>query len=204
MDTPRPRLGILEFAESVLGIRPYQWQRKTLCHIEAGHPTALTACNGAGKTSTVLVAAALWCLFNWPRGRVIVTSASWSQLKKQFFDTIRLQARHPLFRSHTFNEAEVRTREGGFVIGLSVDEAGKAEGYHERPDSPVMILADEAKSIADDVFTSRARCTARVRFQRRARLRRVLLVPDHIPELLGMRPSEELGVSAHQPRVNRA
>ena len=93
-------------------------------------------------------------------GRVIVTSASWSQLKKQFFDTIRLQARHPLFRSHVFNEAEVRTPEGGFVIGLSVDEAGKAEGYHERPGSPVMILADEAKSIHDDVFTSLARCTA--------------------------------------------
>src|SRR6516165_2873388 len=160
MDTPKPRLGILEFTESVLGIRPYQWQRESLCHIEAGHPTALTACNGAGKTSNVLVAAALWCLFNWPRGRVIVTSASWSQLKKQFFDTIRLQARHPLFRSHTFNEAEVRTPEGGFVIGLSVDEAGKAEGYHERPASPVMILADEAKSIHDDVFTSLARCTA--------------------------------------------
>jgi hypothetical protein len=120
----------------------------------------LTACNGAGKTSTVLVAAALWCLFNWPLARVVVTSASWSQLKKQFFDTIRLQARHPLFRSHIFNEAEVRTPEGGFVIGLSVDEAGKAEGYHERPASPVMILADEAKSIHDDVFTSLARCTA--------------------------------------------
>jgi hypothetical protein len=46
------------------------------------------------------------------------------------------------------------------VSGLSIDEAGKAEGYHERPASPVMILADEAKSIADDVFTSFARCTA--------------------------------------------
>ena len=78
-----------------------------LAHIEAGHPTALTACNGAGKTSTVLVAAALWCLFNWPLARIIVTSASWSQLKKQFFDTIRTSQRHPLFRSHIFNEAEV-------------------------------------------------------------------------------------------------
>jgi hypothetical protein len=100
MDSPKARLGILEFTESVLGIRPYPWQRTTLCHIEAGHPTALTACNGAGKTSTVLVAAALWCLFNWPLARVIVTSASWSQLKKQFFDTIRTWQRHPLFRFH--------------------------------------------------------------------------------------------------------
>jgi hypothetical protein len=161
MDIPKARLGILEFTESVLGIKAYLWQRKTLVHIEAGHPTALTACNGAGKTSTVFVAAALWCLFNWPRSRVVVTSASWSQLKKQFFDVIRERRSNPLFRSHVFNEAEVKSPEGGFVIGLSVDEAGKAEGYHERlPDSPVMILADEAKSIQDPVFTSLARCTA--------------------------------------------
>src|SRR6516162_1130995 len=151
MDTPRPRLGILEFTESVLGIRPYQWQRVTLAHIEAGHPTALTACNGAGKTSTVLVAAALWCLFNWPLARIVVTSASWSQLRKQFFDTIRLQNRHSLFRGYTFNESEIRTPQGGFPIGLSVDEAGKAEGYHERlPESPVMILADDPLLFRDN------------------------------------------------------
>jgi hypothetical protein len=161
MDVPKARLGILEFTQSVLGIDAYDWQRKTLAHIEAGHPTALTACNGAGKTSMVFVASALWCLFNWPRARIVVTSASWSQLKKQFFDVIRERRTSPLFRTHVFNEAEVRSPEGGFVIGLSVDEAGKAEGYHERlPDSPVMILADEAKSIADPVFTSLARCTA--------------------------------------------
>jgi hypothetical protein len=160
MTIPKARLGILEFTQSVLGISAYDWQRKTLAHIEAGHPTALTACNGAGKTSTVFVAAALWCLFNWPRARIVVTSASWSQLRKQFFDVIRERRSHPLFRNHIFNEAEVRSPEGGFVIGISVDEAGKAEGYHERPESPVMILADEAKSIADSVFSSLARCTA--------------------------------------------
>jgi phage terminase large subunit len=163
MDTPRPRLGILEFAQSVLGIHPYPWQRRTLAHIEAGHPTALTACNGAGKTSTILVPAALWALFNWPLVRVIVTSASWSQLKKQFFDTIRQARFHPYFRRWTFNEAEIRSEQGGFIVGVSVDDAGRAEGYHDRPDSPVMILADEAKSIGTEVFESLARCTATFR-----------------------------------------
>jgi hypothetical protein len=163
MDKPRARYGILEFTEGVLSICPYQWQRETLCHIEAGHPTALVAANGSGKTSTILVPAALWALFNWPLARVIVTSASWSQLKKQFFDTIRLFRFHPYFRRWTFNEAEIRTPEGGFIIGVSVDETGRAEGYHERPDSPVMILADEAKSIANGVFESLARCTATFR-----------------------------------------
>jgi|SRR5580700_6407271 hypothetical protein len=92
MGNPRPRLGILELTQSVLGILPYPWQRSTLAHTESGHATALTAGNGAGKTSKVLVAAALWCLLNWPLARIVVTSASWSQLKKQFFDTIRTLA----------------------------------------------------------------------------------------------------------------
>jgi hypothetical protein len=42
---------------------------------------------------------------------------------------------HPLMRAHTFNEAEIRTPEGGFVVGLSVDESDRAEGYDERPES---------------------------------------------------------------------
>src|SRR6516164_6854345 len=163
MDKPCARYGILEFTQSVLRISPYQWQRKTLCNIAAGYPTALVAANGSGKTSTILAPAGLWALFNWPLARVIVTSASWSQLKKQFFDTIRLFRFHPYFRRWTFNEAEIRTPEGGFIIGVSVDETGRAEGYHERPDSPVMILADEAKSIANGVFESLARCTATFR-----------------------------------------
>jgi hypothetical protein len=103
---------------------------------------------------------ALWCLFNWPLARIVVTSASWSQLRKQFFDNIRLFRFHPFFRKWTFNEAEIRSEAGGFIIGISVDEAGRAEGYHSRSDSPVMILADEAKSIDNGVFESLARCSA--------------------------------------------
>jgi hypothetical protein len=160
MDIPKPQLGILEFIQSVLGIVPYPWQKKTLLSIQCGYPTALTACNGAGKTSTVFAPSALWCLQNWPRGRVIVTSASWSQLRKQFFEVIANWRFHPLFRTWTFNETEIRSPAGGFIVGVSTDEAGRVEGYHSRPDSPVMILADEAKSIRDDVFTSLARCSA--------------------------------------------
>ena len=158
MDKPQARYGPLEFTEAVLGIKLYRWQRMALLSIATGYPTALTACNGAGKTSTVLVPAALWCLFNWPLARVVVTSASWPQLRKQFFDVIRLSRFHPYFRTWTFNEAEIRTPQGGFIIGISVDEAGRAEGYHERPDSPLMVLADECKSIAAPVFESLARC----------------------------------------------
>jgi hypothetical protein len=160
MDKPQARLGILEFSEGILGLSLYRWQQETLCHIAAGHPTALVAANGAGKTSSTLVPAALWCLFNWPAGRVVATSASWSQLRKQFFDVARLHRSHPCFRSWVFNESEIRTPQNGFVVGISVDESGRAEGFHSRPGSPMMILADEAKSIDNGVFESLARCSA--------------------------------------------
>jgi hypothetical protein len=57
----------------------------------------------------------------------------------------------------------MRTPEGGFIMGISLDEAGRAEGYHSWPDSPVMILADEAKSSDSGVFESLARCTGSFR-----------------------------------------
>jgi branched-subunit amino acid transport protein AzlD len=39
MDKPQARFGILEFAEGVLEIRLYLWQRKALLSIAAGYPT---------------------------------------------------------------------------------------------------------------------------------------------------------------------
>src|ERR1700730_4639133 len=80
-----------------LGFNLYHWQKRALAHLSIGHPTAIVACNGAGKTSTVLAPAALWCLYTWPLARVVVTSASHSQLEKQFFAELSRYQSHPLF-----------------------------------------------------------------------------------------------------------
>jgi hypothetical protein len=159
-----PKLPILPFCRSALGFSSlYDWQKRALCHVEAGHPTAIVAANGAGKTSTIFTAAALWCLYCWPDARIIVTSAGWDQLKKQFFASLHRFRNHPAFRGWTFLESEVRSAGLGYINGISVDNAGRAEGYHQREGSPVMILADECKSIADEVFTAFAKCTATFR-----------------------------------------
>ena len=42
-----------------------------------------------------------------------------------------------------------------------------------------------------------------LRFQRWARLRHVLFMPHHIPELLGVRPGEKCGVPAYFANINR-
>lgn len=163
MTHPEPRLPILAFSRSVLKFDLYPWQAVAACHIAEGHPTALVAANGAGKTSTIFTLAALWCLYCWPDARIIATSASWDQLKKQLFSSLHRFRNHPLLRSWEFLESEVRSAGLGYINGISVDNAGRAEGYHQREGSPVMLIADECKSINDAVFTAFAKCTATFR-----------------------------------------
>lgn len=155
---PPDKLDCLTFVTG-LGFDLYAWQKRALAHIQAGHPAAIVACNGAGKTSTVLSPAALWCLHTWPLARIVVTSASHSQLEKQFFAELCRYQNHPLFRSWKFLASEVQSPAGGYIMGISVDHPGRAEGYHQREDSPVMILVDEAKSVDDLVFAAFDKCT---------------------------------------------
>ena len=155
---PPNKVDCLTFAAG-LGFKLYDWQKCALAHIQIGHPTAIVACNGAGKTSTVLAPSALWCLHTWPLARVVVTSASHSQLEKQFFTELSRYQNHPLFRSWKFLASEIQSGAGGFITGISVDHPGRAEGYHEGENSPLMILADESKSVANLVFAALDKCT---------------------------------------------
>jgi phage terminase large subunit len=155
---PPGKLDCLTFTAG-LGFRLYNWQKSALANIQAGNPTAIVACNGAGKTSTLLAPAALWCLYTWQRARVVVTSASHSQLEKQFFAELSRYQSHPLFRGWKFLASEIQSGAGGYITGISVDHPGRAEGYHQREDSPVMLLCDEAKSVNNFVFAAFDKCT---------------------------------------------
>jgi hypothetical protein len=66
----KSKIPILLFADSVLGIQPYDWQCKILLNYEAGNQTAAACANFTGKTSTVFPIAALWTLYNFPRARL--------------------------------------------------------------------------------------------------------------------------------------
>jgi hypothetical protein len=55
----RPKIPILLFADSILGIQPCDWQCKILLSYEAGNQTAAVCANFTGKTSTVFPIAAL-------------------------------------------------------------------------------------------------------------------------------------------------
>jgi hypothetical protein len=84
-DSAHQSIPILVFADSVLGIRPYDWQCKILLNYEAGHRTAAACANNTGKTSTIFPICALWTLWTREEARVQYITASGDQLKHQFF-----------------------------------------------------------------------------------------------------------------------
>ena len=149
---------ILLFAESILGIRPYDWQCHILLNYEAGKPTAAACANFTGKTSTVFPIAALWTLYSFPRARLMYLSATSAQVKNQFFASLSRFRSRPAFAAWTWLETEVRNPHGGFLFGRATDTSGNIEGLHDQPESPAAIPVDEAKSIHDEVLDALERC----------------------------------------------
>lgn len=152
------------FAFNELGENLYQWQVSALRAVgrqkNGGPPAALAAANGSGKTAKVVAAAICWFLTRYPRGKVIITSGSFRQIEKQLFPALKQHRKR--FPHWTFLQTEIKTPEGGFALGFSTDDAGRAEGWHPQIGSdvdPVFIIVDEAKTVPDSVFDAFDRCT---------------------------------------------
>ena len=154
----KPRIPILLFADSILGIQLYDWQCKILLNYEAGYQVAGACANFTGKTSTVFPVAALWTLYNFPHSRVMYLSATSAQVRNQFFAS--------LARFH--NSARVRW------LAVARYRSPRPKGrLHVRPlngrrrirrrtarstRQPASLLVDEAKSIQESVLDALARC----------------------------------------------
>lgn len=151
------------FAFHHLGLTLYPWQAETVeaCRHEHAH-VALVAANGSGKTAAVNTVILLWWLYAYPRGRAVVTSGSWEQIKTQLWPALMIYA--PLFSQlygWQFNTEEIRTAQGGFIRPFSTIAPKRAEGHHEKPaiNSPMLIMVDEAKGIEEGIFDALNRCT---------------------------------------------
>ncbi len=94
-------------AVAVLGLDPYDWQINTYEDINDYRRTAVVAANGSGKTVSLVGPVVLWWLYCFPRGRVVLTSGSWRQLKTQLWPAIRAYQSHPAFRGWKWNQMEI-------------------------------------------------------------------------------------------------
>ena len=164
----KPYFPVSLFFREVLKIEPYPWQMEALKCVALGKESllgksvALVAPNGSGKTACCVAPAILYFLSLYPRGQVPVTSSSWMQVEKQIFPALKSYLSLPAFAGWECTKTELRTPQGGFAIGFSTDNAGRAEGWHPKHGmdvDPVLYVLDEAKSIPDGIFSAVSRCT---------------------------------------------
>jgi phage terminase large subunit len=146
-----------EFCVRKLGIIPYVWQIEALESVGIGQFSSVVAANGSGKTDRLVAPLILWFLDKHPKGKVVFTSGSFRQLSNQLWPAIRKH--RDKFPAWTFLSDELRTPEGGFALGFSTDDAGRAEGWHGEPDAPLLLIVDEAKTVPDQIFEAFDRCT---------------------------------------------
>jgi len=153
----RKLISMVVFAVTVLMQRAlYAWQGAIMASVAKAVPTAVVTPNGAGKTSVIIKTAALWCLHEFPGATVVVTSATHRAVRTQVFAA--LEQEKTRFASWAWNDTEIKTPQGGFILGFATDSGAKFEGFHAYPGRPLMIIVDEAKTVPDDIFVAIDRC----------------------------------------------
>lgn len=151
------------YAEEVLGLNLYDWQFRAMDAVGQRLPVTLAAANESGKTTTCAAPLILWFLdqFGKKGGKVVITSGSWLQLTTQFRPALK-RYEH-LYPEWQWNDTNIRIPGSPADYGMvmfSTDSPGRAEGHHavDAANAPLFIIADEAKSIPDSIFTAFDRC----------------------------------------------
>jgi phage terminase large subunit len=145
------------FAIGVLGLKLHQWQLDVLFDMEEPGSVALKAANGSGKTRNLGAPLALWHTACHKNALTVITSGTWRQVKEQVFAAIK--AHQSKFRGWVWNDASVSASNGSKIIGFSASESGRFEGFHAlSPDSPLLIIVDEAKTVPDSIFEAISKC----------------------------------------------
>lgn len=153
------------YATHPLGITLYPWQDEVLMwYMNPRQRTmgALVTPNGAGKSSGVVAALALWWSSSHVRGRVVITTKDSKQLDQQLLPALeRHRGKFPEWKWVSSPYTEISTGNGGKIIAFTTNDAGRAEGWHKEDDShaPLLIIVDEAKSVEDRIFQAIDRCT---------------------------------------------
>lgn len=188
MNQPKKRIELAEVGDDPVlwaiacGLKPQKWQSRALWLATAGllpetakkngiqdikNELAVVAANGSGKSWVVCVLIAYW-LWRVRKGAVVVTSASWRQLRAQIASGIKTMF-GGVFPQWEFLDTRVENPINGSVCHfLSVDTPGRFEGIHSRRemgDDGIMVggllqVFDEAKTIPNAVEAAAQRSKA--------------------------------------------
>ena len=155
------------FAKAILNLDLYPWQAEALLPLESAGPggkrqnISICAPNGSGKDSHVIPTAVFWWLAMYPKGRVVVTSKSQLQIEKQ--TQAYIKQHYQKFGYDTPIESpnfSLKTPEGGEALAFVTNDAYRAEGWHSRVGSPLLMIVNEAKGVDEGIFDAiDGRCT---------------------------------------------
>ena len=130
-----------------------------------GARVSVRTCNGAGKTTVIIPTLVLWHMALHPQSKVVITSGVERQVRGQLFPALR--AHSGRLPGWEFTDNQITAPNGSVAIGFSTNDGGRFEGWHgnvnplydQRTSGPLMIVVDEAKSIAPTIFDAIDRCT---------------------------------------------
>ena len=141
----------------------YAPEDKTLITHENPYKLILPAANGSGKDMFMIAAFAIWFVLKRARNKVIITSASFEQLKYQTETHIRNLANKA---NKVFGKLFTNTQFHHIVPELcseiklfATDDPGKAEAYHPDYGGEMALIINEAKSVQASIFEALNRCT---------------------------------------------
>lgn len=148
------------FAAGILGLDLYPWQVRALTDLEQPGMVSVRCCNEAGKTTYLAAPAILWVMACFAGATAVITSGSWRQVKEQLFPAI--QRFRPSLPGWEIHDTRVVAPNGSRCVGFSTDDPGLFEGFHVGPgghrETPLLIIVDEAKSVAEGIFQAIDRC----------------------------------------------
>lgn len=166
-----PAVILATYNESVLKgeVEIHEWQKLIAVDFAREYPEGLQndinvkAANGSGKSVMCVAPCAVYATL-FPYAETVVTSASGVQLDRQ-------TGRHIKTLAAAMNKQEgqeiwtIQNRKltcgvsDGVIDFFATDEAGQAEGWHQRHiDTAFTIIVDEAKTVKDQIATALDRC----------------------------------------------
>jgi hypothetical protein len=116
---------------------------------------SLLAGNSTGKTTSVVTAAVLYSI-EIRNCLVVATSGVFRQITGQIMPALKKYSN--LFPGWEFLENSISV--GGIkkFIAFASDSEGMAQGWHSKPDQPLLVILDEAATIKMGLYSAIERC----------------------------------------------
>jgi len=137
------------FVKDDLGAQLWEAQVEILEAVRDHARVAVRSCNGSGKTY-VAAHIVLWWLMAFPESMVITTAPTERQVREVLWREIRRAYRgNEELIDGKLTRMALELGDKHYAHGISTNEAGRFQGYHE---GNILFVVDEASGMREDIF----------------------------------------------------